>query len=147
MKRMFTMILLLSIGMSAAAQTASPAKVDEDLVLKELSHNFGRIPQGKPVTHVFEVVNNTKGTLTLDNVQASCGCTTPEWDHSPIAAGATREIRVGYNAMAEGGFEKTISIFYDKGKLKTLTIKGEVWHTPEQSAPKNTSTALLKNTN
>jgi hypothetical protein len=147
MMRILSLLLFLSIGLSANAQQAVAVKADADLVLKELTYNFGRIPQGRPVTHIFEVVNNTASDMSLENVQASCGCTTPEWDHKPIPSGATREIKVGYNALAEGAFEKTISIFYDKGKLKTFSIKGEVWHTPEQSAPKNTSTALLKNIN
>jgi hypothetical protein len=147
MNKSFFLIMFLGFGLTLNAQVASTSKSESDLVLKEASYNFGKIPQGKPVTHIFEVVNNSASTLTLENVQASCGCTTPEWDQKPIAPGSTSEIKVGYNALAEGGFEKTISIFYDKGKLKTLTIKGEVWHTPEQSAPRNSSTALLKNIN
>ena len=46
--------------------------------------------------------------LKLDNVQASCGCTTPEWSKDPIAAGATAKIKVGYNAAAENYFEKRL---------------------------------------
>jgi len=146
-KTVFISLVLLTFA-SAEAQQAAVLKSGTEVVgLKETAWNFGKIPQGRPVTHVFMVTNTGAETLSLENVQASCGCTTPEWDHKPIAPGAQSEIRVGYNAQAEGAFEKTISIFYNKGQLKTLTIRGEVWRTPDQSAPKNSSTALLKNIN
>lgn len=146
-KTLFISLILLTV-VSAKAQQAAVIKPTAEVIgLPESSWNFGKIPQGRPVTHVFLVTNAGTETLTLENVQASCGCTTPEWDHKPVAPGAQTEIRVGYNAQAEGNFEKTISIFYNKGQLKTLTIRGEVWRTPDQSAPRNASTALLKNTN
>src|SRR5690242_10861875 len=74
----------------------------EAISLKETEFDFGPIPQGKPVYHTFEVVNNTNAPLKLDNVQASCGCTTPQWNKEPIPAGGTAKINVGYNAAGEG---------------------------------------------
>jgi hypothetical protein len=146
-KTLFISLILLTFASAKAQQAAVIKSGSEVIGLNETAWNFGKIPQGRPVTHVFMVTNTGTETLSLENVQASCGCTTPEWDHKPIAPGAKSEIRVGYNAQAEGAFEKTISIFYNKGQLKTLTIRGEVWRTPDQSAPKNASTALLKNIN
>jgi hypothetical protein len=147
MTRFLFLAFLILVCEKIIAQQSVATKAVDELLLKESSFNFGKIAQGRPVTHVFEIVNVSKDTLNLENVQASCGCTTPEWDHSSILPGKTREIKVGYNALAEGGFEKNISIFYNKGQLKTLVIRGEVWHTPEQSAPKNNSIALLKTIN
>src|SRR5258708_5654557 len=66
----------------------------DNIQLKESSHNFGKIPQGRPATYTFELVNSGNAPLRLDNVQASCGCTTPEWSRDPIAAGATAKIKV-----------------------------------------------------
>ncbi|RYF96326.1 MAG: DUF1573 domain-containing protein, partial [Chitinophagaceae bacterium] len=80
-----------------------PAPV-EILGLKETTHDFGKIPQSRPVTYNFEFKNNGKEPLILENVQASCGCTTPEWSKEPVEAGATSTIKVGYNAAAEGQF-------------------------------------------
>jgi hypothetical protein len=122
------------------------AKTDV-LALKENSFSFGKIPQGRPVTHVFEVVNTGKEAIALENVQASCGCTTPEWSREPIAPGTSQKITVGYNAATEGMFEKSITIFYNKGQMKMITIKGEVWKTPDQPAPKNNSIAIFKSLN
>src|SRR5215467_5154928 len=89
------------------------------LALKESTFNFGKIPQGRPATHNFEIVNTGKEPLRLDNVQASCGCTTPEWSKEAIPAGGSANIKVGYNAYGEGGFTKTVTIFYG-GQTKAL---------------------------
>jgi hypothetical protein len=129
-----------------AVDAATIKAVEEALVLKETTFSFGKIPQGKPVTHVFEVTNTGKTAFKLDNVQASCGCTTPMWDKdAPIAPGATAKITVGYNAAAEGPFTKVITITYNGSSSKQVTISGEVWKTPVTSAPENNAANDLKN--
>ena len=124
--------------------TIATIVADDVLKLKETAHDFSQIPQGKPVYYSFEITNLGKTELKLDNVQASCGCTTPEWSRDPIAAGATAQIRVGYNAAAQGPFEKTITITYNTNQSKQIIIKGTVWKAPEGSAPANSSIDLLK---
>src|SRR5687768_14759558 len=109
MKKLFLLLILLPLAFLVKAQTA--ASTEEVLEIKSLEHNFGKIQQGKPVYHVFEIVNKGTKPLKLDNVHASCGCTTPEWSRDEIAPGATSSIKVGYNAAAEGPFEKTITVF------------------------------------
>lgn len=149
MNKIYLLGLFVMLGFAAAAQkTVKKAAADQDiLLLKETQYDFGKIPQGKPVKHIFEIVNNGREPLQIENVQASCGCTTPEWDNAPVAPGATRKITVGYNAAAGGTFEKTITVFYDSGKTKQFIIKGEVWQTPADAAPSNASIQLLKNIN
>lgn len=148
MKNVFLLSLLLSIVGIANAQTAAVATPTVEVVqLKETSHDFGKIPQGRPANYTFEIVNIGKEPLKLDNVQASCGCTTPEWSKDPIAPGQTSKILVGYNAYAEGYFEKTITVQYNQGQSKLLTIKGTVYKAPPAPAPENASVKLLKQIN
>jgi hypothetical protein len=124
----------------ALAQTAHT----EGLALKETQFHFGKIQQGRPVTHVFTITNTGDKPLLLENVQASCGCTTPEWSKAPVAPGASADIKVGYNAAAEGVFNKTVTISYEGNQHKTIVIKGEVYKAPPASAPANPSIAVLK---
>lgn len=124
---------------------ATPAP--DVLLIKDNSHNFGKIPQGRPAVYTFEIVNTGTEALKLDNVQASCGCTTPVWSREPIEAGATAKIQVGYNAYAQGPFTKTVTIVYHSNRTKTLTISGEVYAAPVASAPENSSVQLLKQIN
>ena len=136
-----------------APATAAPVAVgvakiivEDALLLKEAEHDFGKIPQGKPVTYIFNISNTGKTNLKIDNVQASCGCTTPEWDREKdMEPGANSKITVGYNAAAEGPFTKLITITYNGTQTKQLTIKGEVWKTPAASAPANAGVNNLKN--
>ncbi|MEY3433590.1 MAG: hypothetical protein RL131_1526, partial [Bacteroidota bacterium] len=99
---------------------------------------------GKPVFYEFEISNQGTSPVSLENVMASCGCTTPEWSTEPIAIGKSSTIKVGYNSAAPGPFEKTIQVIYGGGQMQVLTIKGNVWKTPDQPAPSNKSLALLK---
>jgi Protein of unknown function (DUF1573) len=132
---------------TAVAPIAKPAAMlEEVLALKETSFDFGKIPQGKPVTHIFTVTNTGKMAFKLDNVQASCGCTTPQWDKEKmIEAGKSMDITVGYNAAAAGPFTKPVTITYNNGQSKVLNISGEVWATPAASAPANDAVNELKN--
>jgi hypothetical protein len=153
MKKILSVICLAAFCFTSNAQLAAnaptiPAVIKTDVLqLKESTHNFGKIPQGRPATYTFEIVNTGAEPLRLENVQASCGCTTPEWSKEPIAPGASANIKVGYNAYAEGMFNKTVTIFYKDHQTKAITITGEVLKTPVTSAPENSSVQLLKQIN
>jgi hypothetical protein len=155
MGRFFTLGLILFSFSFASAQNdntqlkdSNPSnpnvvKSEASILLKEESFDFGKIPQGKPVVHLFEVTNNGKIPFTLDNVQASCGCTTPEWEkNKTIGVGDSTTIKVGYNAAAEGPFTKSITVTYNENQSKVITIRGDVWKTPAASAPNNPSTDI-----
>jgi hypothetical protein len=155
MKKIFTLLFLAGSVFCSFAQTsgtkikdgqALPApKNDGALYLNETEYDFGKIPQGKPVTHDFIFKNTGTTPFALENVQASCGCTTPDWPKDTISAGQTSKIKVGYNAAAEGTFNKTVTITYAGGVSKQIVIKGEVWKTPVSSAPVNPALETLKN--
>ena len=145
MKHLSTLFFAIVIAFAVNAQTATTTP--EVIALKETAFDFGTIPQGKPVYHFFEVTNKGKDPMVISNVQTTCGCTTPEWSKDPIAPGATAKIRVGYNAAAEGNFEKHITIMYNQNLSKQVKISGTVWKAPPGSAPENTSITLLKQKN
>jgi hypothetical protein len=158
MKKALIMVGFMGLMVSGKAQTSSSAlglpesgsghgPIADVLELKESAHNFGKIPQGRPATYTFGIINTGSEPLKLTNVQASCGCTTPEWSREAIPAGASADIRVGYNANAEGPFTKTVTIVYNGGKTKVLTISGEVYKSPATSAPQNSSVQFLKQIN
>ena len=155
MKKTYTLFLVSALALATHAQqgiapvansTVTQTPAAETLVLKETEFSFGKIPQGKPVIHVFEFVNSGKDSLKIVNIQASCGCTTPEWERDKaVAPGATAKITVGYNAASEGPFAKPVTITYNGTQIKQLFIKGEVWKTPATSAPENKGLVDLKN--
>ena len=147
---LFLCTFCFSALMYGQANTPAPVNQDKTIItpdvisLKESEFNFGKIPQGKPVTHVFYFTNAGTSPLVLDNVQTSCGCTSPEWNKDPVAAGATAKINVGFSAMTDGPFSKFITILYNGTQTKQITIKGDVWKTPTTSAPENAALNILK---
>ena len=151
MKKLGIVITLFVTSLAVRAQavnTHGTALTRPDVLeIKENTHNFGKIPQGRPATTTFEIVNTGTTPLKLDNVQAACGCTTPVWSRDPIEPGATAKIVVGYNAYGEGTFTKTVTVVYNTNMTKLLTISGEVYKTPATSAPDNASVQLLKQIN
>jgi Protein of unknown function (DUF1573) len=156
MKKVFSIFMALFMYTASFAQLTAVAKKVEPVVptkaviaevlgLKETEYDFGKIPQGKPVTHNFEVLNFGSTGFKLENVTASCGCTTPDWNkEETIMPGKSSFINVGFNAGAEGPFAKQITINYNGGQNKIITIKGEVWKTPTTSAPINENILELK---
>ena len=143
MKKYFLFSFLLLAVTLLKAQEVNSNKAGE-IELKEVEFDFGKIPQGKPVYHFFEIVNKGSEALKIENVQSSCGCTTPEWSKEPIVKGGTSKIKVGYNSAAEGGFEKFITIQYNGNQTKQIKIKGIVWKAPLGAAPANASVQFLK---
>jgi len=51
---------------------------------QDTTFDFGNIIDGERVQHVFKFKNIGKGPLSIKNVQAMCGCTTPEWTREVI---------------------------------------------------------------
>jgi len=64
----------------------------------------------------------------IQDVQASCGCTTPEWSKEPILPGKSGFINVSYNPEQRPGvFDKSITVSANVPKtIRVLTISGEV---------------------
>lgn len=103
------------------AQTLHP----EFVQFKEIEYDFGNIKQNVPPSHTFTFKNVGDRDIILTNVQASCGCTTPNWKGGAYKPGESGEIIATYNAASEGGFNKVITVTTSEGVV-ILTIKGNV---------------------
>lgn len=107
--------------------TAKAKKKAPSLIWEKIEHDFGAIPQGKPVTAVFKVKNKSKSPLIFTSVNASCGCTTPSYTKEPIAPGKTGEITATYNALAPGEFTKQVTVITNlSDEQVVLRLKGKV---------------------
>lgn len=132
---LFAVALVMALTISAQEQ----AQVQKQIVeIAEKTYDFGTIKEedGR-VSHVFTLKNVTEGPLTIKNVRASCGCTTPAWSREPIAPEAEAQITVTYNASGRpGAFHKSVTVTLSNGTedfTQVLFIKGKV--TPKQVAP------------
>lgn len=97
----------------------------EFIQFKELVYDFGNVKQGIPVSHIFEFKNVGTKDITLINVQASCGCTTPNWKGGIYKPQEVAQINATYNAASEGSFNKSITVTTSES-ITVLTIMGNV---------------------
>ena len=126
MKKSITLLLaiLICIPTLIFAQDAKSR-----IAFEKLQHNFGTFKEELGVKSVaFNFKNDGTVPLILNNVQASCGCTTPEWTREPVAPGAKGVIKVSYDPRNRPGvFNKTIRVSSNAENADVvLTILGEV---------------------
>lgn len=120
------MALIICMPFTNKAQTATDKS---RITFEKLQHNFGTFKEELgPQTVSFNFKNEGTVPLILNNVQASCGCTTPEWTREPIAPGAKGIIKVSYDPRNRPGvFNKTIRVSSNaENSDVVLTILGEV---------------------
>jgi hypothetical protein len=116
------------------------------------THDFGKVEQGKPVTHVFEFKNTGTDPVVISDAQASCGCTKPSWTREPIMPGKTGNVSATFNAAAAGPFNKSVTVTSNAEAGQTvLYLKGEVVTQAQKeagtaAAPATTTPATKKST-
>lgn len=125
------MICIASFSLMSFTKPTNVLTVYNNTALKvtwaKESHDFGEIPQGKPVSVEFTFTNSGDEPLLIADVATSCGCTASDYTKEPIAPGKTSKIKVIYNAANPGNFTKTITVnFQDASLKKVLNIKGTV---------------------
>lgn len=129
MKRLFFLLALVAMTKIGFGQQAAPITIGDNAVFEWTAqvHDFGKIKQGVPVSHEFKFTNKGKVPLIIANVQASCGCTTPDWSKDAIPPGQTGFIKATFSAASPGAFDKTVTVTanVENGSVQ-LKIKGEV---------------------
>ncbi|HVW96245.1 MAG TPA: DUF1573 domain-containing protein [Mucilaginibacter sp.] len=122
--------VILGFAFSASAQDS------EKPVFKfnEEKHDFGKIPQGTPVTTVFEYTNVGKEPLIITDVRPTCGCTIADYTKTPVKSGEKGTIKITYSAAVAAPFNKGIVVTSNATiPQKTLNIVGEVVAKPASS--------------
>ena len=130
MKKFILFAFLLTVSAHLFAQTApAKAQVQKDItkVLKfsNDNYNMGNIPYGKPAEFNVTIENISSAPITLNNVQVSCGCTTPKFQaNEVIAPGQKTTVTLGFNGSAMGNFSKNATIFLSDNLIKTVNFYG-----------------------
>ncbi|MBD2766683.1 DUF1573 domain-containing protein [Hymenobacter sp. BT664] len=116
---------LLTLGLLAFACTARAQGV---LQFETDNHDFGKVPEGTMATYVFKFKNTGNQPIVIANVQASCGCTTPDWTKTPVLPGKSGMVQAVYNSAGRPGvFNKTVTVTSNATEpSKALSIKGTV---------------------
>jgi len=138
---------LLNAQAPAQPGTANPQAPDITKVLdiKDVNHDFGKIPYGKPAEYDVVIKNISNDSVKIENVKVGCGCTTPKYEQGrAYAPGETFKVTLGFNGFTDGPFTKYADIFFSNGLSKQVTFKGTGYKVPEQAAPANDAVQKLK---
>jgi len=96
---------------------------------REESKNFGKMKQGKVLTHIFVFKNEGDETLKIKRVKTSCGCTAALLSKKEIAPGAEGEIKLTFNTKGfKGKNTKYIDVESNDPAQprKRLTVSAEI---------------------
>lgn len=94
-----------------SAQASATGKMPKITFAEKGIYNFGTLTEGDTVEHTFKFTNTGEFPLIINNITASCGCTTPEWPPEPVAPGASSSIRVRFNSRGKSGEQnKTVTV-------------------------------------
>jgi len=100
------------------------------------THDFGEVLEvDGPITNKFEFTNTGNAPLIINNVKASCGCTTPGWTKEPVMPGKKGYVQAQYNPINRpGSFRKSLTISSNTGSTSTVFISGQVTPKPKTLA-------------
>jgi hypothetical protein len=131
MKKLMILCAVI-IGFTITAKAQDDKKAE--FKFNEEKHDFGKIPQGKPVTTIFEFTNIGVEPLILTEVRPTCGCTIADYTKEPVLKGHKGMIKITYNAAVASPFTKTIVVTSNaRTSTKNLIILGEVVTAPASS--------------
>lgn len=121
MKKIFSLFVALFVFVAVGYAQKGVLKFAKE------THDFGKVEQGKPVTHVFEFKNTGSDPVVINDAQASCGCTKPSFSREPIMPGKTGSISATFNAASAGPFNKSVTVTSNaEAGQAVLYLKGEV---------------------
>lgn len=121
--RIVFIILLVSAGFAGAVHGQS-ISFDKEV------HDYGKVMYGETVTEEFILTNSGDKILTIDKVEASCGCTKAIKGSSEVPPKGQTKIVAAFDTtdMKAGRKQKTVSVFSNDPKrpIVKLTLLADV---------------------
>jgi hypothetical protein len=141
---LFLSVLMLSAQTEKKEVQVAKKQNGPEITFKTLTHNYGEIYNGSDGNYRFEFTNTGNEPLILTKPRSSCGCTVPHWPKEPILPGESSAIKVTYNTHKNGSFNKTVTVYSNSVKNKTvvLRIKGKVIPKPAETLPEKPKTGV-----
>ncbi|MCY6294898.1 DUF1573 domain-containing protein [Bacteroides fragilis] len=106
-KKVRDLYLQIITGQQTGVATSSQTKVVLDKNLDEMGDFDWKTPQ----TATFSLRNLGDHLLIIEDINASCGCTSVTYSKEPVPSGKSADIQVTYRAEHPEHFEKTITVY------------------------------------
>ncbi|CAN5580372.1 DUF1573 domain-containing protein [soil metagenome] len=116
---------------------ALPASGQAVLSFDHTEYDFGEVTEGEVARHTFRFTNTGTAPLSLTEVVASCGCTTPHYTRDAVAPGEGGEVVVEYASQGRPGpIDRTVAVrasgatpanvtLYITGNVVPVSMDGE----------------------
>ncbi len=120
-------LLIVSTGCSAGLSpvpvknTVAPAPAVAQSNSAE-TWDFGQIKEGIVARHTFVFKNDTLKTLTIRDVNTSCGCTASQVKNKVLAAGEKTDIDVSFNSKNYSGSVEQF-VFVNTDNIEKPVVK------------------------
>lgn len=119
-------VMFFLMNNSKISASGSTSKI----VFESEVHDFGTVPQGPQLDYSYKFTNKGKGSLVIEKVQPSCGCTGATTDgKNEYSKGESGEIKITFNTQGrQGRQEKQIIVFTNdpESPQKTLRLSCEI---------------------
>jgi len=98
------------------------------MVFDTLIHDFGTIIEGESVVCYFNYGNEGEEDLLITAVEASCGCTTPNWSREPLEPGEKETLEIIFDASGRNGEQRKLVTIKSNAsnQVVQLTIRAKV---------------------
>ncbi|MDR3245680.1 MAG: DUF1573 domain-containing protein [Prevotellaceae bacterium] len=119
------LVLFLTLFSSVFVGAYAQAKIQ----FSEVKHDFGNIKEvDGPASHVFAFKNTGKAPLVIQNVETSCGCTSPEYTKEPVLPGKSGFVKATFDPTGRPyTFDKNLTVISNaENNRVVLGIKGNV---------------------
>jgi Protein of unknown function (DUF1573) len=115
----YILMVLIVLG------TASPtwANTWAEGLYEELKCDFGSVPRGQVLVHLFRMTNNTKSTVHIFKVTVSCGCTKAWALQSTLAPGQESAVIAQMDTRVFGGVRSVnIQVDFDTPTRESVNL-------------------------
>jgi hypothetical protein len=118
-------LVLLSVFNLVFVGAFAQAKIQ----FSDTKHDFGNVKEANgPVSHVFTFKNTGNAPLVIQNVETSCGCTSPEYTKEPVQPGKSGIVKATFDPSGRPNyFDKDLTVASNAENSRViLKIKGNV---------------------
>jgi hypothetical protein len=122
MKKLVLLSVLFNLVFTGAFAQAK-------IQFSEEKHDFGNVKETNgPVSHIFTFKNTGNAPLFIQNVETSCGCTSPEYSKEPIQPGKSGIVKATFDPAGRPNyFDKNLTVISNaENNRVVLNIKGNV---------------------
>ena len=100
----------------------TPTDTITSIEFESKTYSFGQVVKGETVEHSYIFTNTGNIDLIIEEVDPSCGCTTPEWTKEPVKPGEKGKIKVRFDTQHQslGNKTKQVAVYSNTSPTRNI---------------------------